>query len=193
MTETPAATQILQAIQAGDPKASADLLPLVYGELRKLARSLRLRVPPGETLQTTALVHEAYIRLVGKNDPGLDGRGHFFASAAQAMRQILVDQARRKAARKHGGGQQRLDVDEVDVAIEPPCEDVIALHEALENLEKEDPRAAKVVMLRYFAGLTAEETASAMGVSLSTVEREWRYARTLLFTWLAEPPSDDEA
>ena len=182
-------TQVLAAIGEGDPRASAELLPLVYAQLRKLARSLMVKTPPGNTLQPTALVHEAYLRMVGSTEPEWNSRGHFFSAAAQAMRQILVDQARRKAARKHGGGQKRLAVSEVEggeLAIQPPVENMLALDEALSRLEQEAPRKAEVVKLRYFAGLSAAETASALGVSLPTVERDWRFARALLRAELSE-------
>ncbi len=179
-------TEILQAADRGDEKAAAELLPLVYKELRSLARALMARVPPGNTLQPTALVHEAYLRLIGDEATGWNSRGHFFAAAAQAMRQILVDQARRKARPKHGGDRRRLNSDEVELAIEAPNDDVLALDEALKLLENTDPRAAQVVALRYFAGLTAQETASSMDLSLSTVEREWRFARTFLYTRLTD-------
>ncbi len=168
-------TRTLDAVGRGEPGAAAELLPLVYEELRSLARARMSHVPPGNTLQPTALVHEAYLRLVGKADPGWDHRGHFFAAASQAMRQILVDQARRKAAMKHGGDRKRLDIDELQLAIETPHEDVLALHDALERLEQEDPRKAQIAVFRYFAGLTGKETAAALGVSVRTVEREWRY------------------
>jgi RNA polymerase sigma factor (TIGR02999 family) len=164
----------------GDLEAARNLLPLVYDELRKLARA-RLRIlPPGQTLQPTALVHEAYIRLVGKKDPGWDGRGHFFAAAAQAMRNILVEQARRKMAYKRGGGKRRIDIDDAEPAFAPPSEDVLAVDEAVKRLEEDDPRKGQIVNLRYFARLTAAETANALGISVATVGREWRYIRAWL-------------
>ena len=174
-------TQILNAVRDGDQKAAAELLPLVYGELRQLARARMAKTPPGQTLQPTALVHEAYLRLIGADDPGWNSRGHFFAAAGQAMRQILVDQARRKGSLKRGGGRQRLDVDDVEPAIESPSDDILALEEALTHLEQDDPRKAEVVNLRYFAGLTVEETAAALDISVTTVEREWRFARVRLY------------
>ena len=186
-------TQVLNAAAAGDSRAAAELLPLVYAELRKLARARMAQTPPGNTLQPTALVHEAYVRLIGREDPGWNSRGHFFAAAAQAMRQILVDQARRKASLKHGGGHQRVDdsgIDPAEPTISPPAEDVLALSEALERLEQADPRKARVVLLRYFAGLSAAETAAALEVSVPTVERDWRFAKTLLYTLLSSPDSD---
>jgi RNA polymerase sigma factor (TIGR02999 family) len=151
-----------------------ELVPHLYTELRKLARARMAGVPPGNTLQPTALVHQAYLRLVGAGDPGWNSPGHFFGAAARAMRQILVEQARRKAARKHGGGQQRLDVDGEELAIEPPSDDVLAVDRALERLQRDDPRQAEIVLLRYFAGLDREETAAALGISVRTVDREWR-------------------
>lgn len=141
----------------------------------------RLRkVPPGQTLQPTALVHEAYLRVVGSEDPGWDGRGHFFAAAAQAMRDILVEQARRKAAKKRGGDRQRVATEQAEPVFEPPSDDVLAIDEAVRRLEQDDPRKGQIVNLRYFAKLTAAETAEALGVSVGTVEREWRYIRAYL-------------
>ncbi|MFQ5806600.1 MAG: sigma-70 family RNA polymerase sigma factor [Phycisphaerae bacterium] len=183
-------TQMLRAASAGDPQAAAELLPLVYSELRQLAQARMAKTPPGNTLQPTALVHEAYLRLVGSDDPGWSSRGHFFAAAAQAMRQILVEQARRKASPKHGGGRKRVDVEQAEPLIEPPAEDLLALDEALARLEQADPRKGRIVMLRYFAGLTAEETAVALGLSVPTVEREWRFIRTFLYTLLSDPETD---
>jgi RNA polymerase sigma factor (TIGR02999 family) len=180
-------TQILSAVAAGDPRAAAELLPLVYDELRKLADARMAAETPGQTLQPTALVHEAYLRLVA--DPGgvpddaasWDNRGHFFAAAAEAMRRILVDNARRKHAVKHGGGRRRLDLDGVDPAAEePPGDDLLALDEALRQLEARDPRKAELDKLRFFAGLTAEQAAAALGVSTSTAEKDWAYARSWL-------------
>jgi RNA polymerase sigma factor (TIGR02999 family) len=182
-------TRILQAISDGDGDAAAVLLPHVYFELRKLAASLMAKIPPGNTLQPTALVHEAYLRLVGEEDLGWNSRGHFFGAAAQAMRQILVEQARRKAREKHGGGRRRTEVNEADFAIEPPSVDMLALHEALERIETRDPRKVQVVMLRYFAGLNEEETAAALGLSARTVRREWRFARAYLYDLLRDGPT----
>lgn len=184
-------TQMLRAASDGDPKAAADLLPLVYSELRKLAKARMAKTPPGNTLQPTALVHEAYMRLVGSDDPSWDNRGHFFAAAAQAMRRVLVEQARRKASIKHGGGRKRVDLEGREPIFEPPTGDLLALDEALTRLEEADPRQARVVELRYFAGLTTEETASALGVSTRTVEREWRFARALLFDLLSDQESNE--
>lgn len=181
-----ALTKTLQQAGSGDPRAAADLLPLVYDGLRRFAQARLARMPPGQTLAATALVHEAFLRLVGATELGWNSRGHFFAAAAQAIRQILIDQARRKAAVKHGGQRQRVDADpnEVELAIQPPSDDMLALDDSLSRLEREDPRKAKIVMLRYFAGLSNEETAEVMQVSASTIEREWRFARTLLYKWL---------
>jgi RNA polymerase sigma factor (TIGR02999 family) len=184
-------TRVLQAAADGDPKAAAELLPLIYRELRGLARAQMAKTPPGNTLQPTALVHEAYIRVVGKQDPSWNSRGHFFAAAAQAMRQILVDQARRKGRVKHGGGRGRVSLSKAEPVIEPPADDVIALDEALAQLEKDDPRKAKIIMLRYFAGLTEDETAAALGLSAPTVRRECRFARALLSVRLAERDPDE--
>ena len=158
----------------------AKLLPVLYDELRKLARSKLRRLRPGQTLQATALVHEAYLRVVGNVDPGWDHRGHFFAAVAQAMRDILVDQARRKAAVKRGGDRRRIHADTFEPEIGGPTDDILAFHEALERLEKDDPRKKQIINLRYFVGLTNEETAAALGISVGTVERDWRYIRAWL-------------
>lgn len=173
-------TQLLSAACRGDRRAAEKLLPLVYDELRKLARVRMGHLAPGQTLQPTALVHEAYLKIVGDADPGWDHRGHFFAAAAQAMRDILVDQARRRASLKRGGDRRRVDADHAEPSIEPPVEDVLAVHEALGRLEADDPRKRRLINLRYFAGLSNEETASALRVSVGTVERDWRYVRAWL-------------
>jgi RNA polymerase sigma factor (TIGR02999 family) len=192
MAEQPAGivTQMLRSARDGDSQAAAELLPLVYSELRSLARARMAKTPPGNTLQATALVHEAYLRLVGSDDPSWDCRGHFFAAAAQAMREILVDQARRKACIKRGGNRRRVDLEDVEALIEPPAENLLALDEAIQALEQAEPRRGKVVMLRYFAGLSTEETAAALGISVRTADRDWRFARTFLHDFLAdsEPP-----
>ena len=181
-------TQVLEEI--GDGRQSAEeLLPLVYDELRSLARSRMAREMPGQTLQATALVHEAYLRLIGDTDPGWNGRGHFFGAAALAMRRILVEQARRKGRLRHGGGQQRLDVVDARLAIEPPGDDVLAVDDAVKRLEREDPRKGRIVNLRYFAGLTAKETAQVLGLSVGTIEREWRFIKSWLQVELAESRS----
>jgi RNA polymerase sigma factor (TIGR02999 family) len=174
-------TQLLAAVSGGDRKASAELLPLVYEELRKLARSNMKRESEGQTLQPTALVHEAYMRLVGGADVKWDNRGHFFGAAARAMRRILVERARARGRIKRGGERKRVEmVDEV-LAVEPEATDLLDLDAALERLEKYDARKCEVVMLRYFAGLSIEETAAGMGLSPATVKNEWAFARA----WLA--------
>ena len=173
-------TQLLGAIREGDSAASEHLLPLVYDELRKLAKDRMGQLPPGQTLQPTALVHEAYLRLIGSAASGWDTRGHFFAAAAQAMRNILVDQARRRAGLKRGGDRNRVPLDQVTPFIEPPSIDVVALDEALVRLKEQDRRKHDVVMLRYFAGLTIEQAANTMGISAATVDRLWRVARAWL-------------
>jgi len=174
------ATRMLRAATHGDSGAAQDLLPLVYEELRTLARSWLKREGPGQTLQPTALVHEAYLRLVGDDDPGWEGRGHFFAAAARAMRRILVDRAREKMAKKRGGERHRVSADLVEPMVEPPSEEVLAVDEAVKRLEEEDPRKGQIVNLRYFARMTAAETAAALGISVGTVGREWRYIRAWL-------------
>ncbi len=191
MTDQPDAeiTRVLQAVGRGDRQAAEDLLPLLYDELRRLAGSKLAHEPPGQTLQPTALVHEAYLRLVGTENPGWENRGHFFAAAAQAMRRILVEAARKKARHKRGGDRRRVDLEAADMAIEPPGEDLVALDEALKRMEADDPRQGQIVNMRYFAGLTNEETATALSVSVSTVESEWRYIRRRLFNELSEPPA----
>ena len=159
---------------------AAELLPRVYTELRRLAVALSGRLPPGQTLQPTALVHEAYLRLVGDQDPGWNGRRHFFGAAARAMRDILVEQARRKGAHKHGGGARRVELTEGLAIIEPPADDILAVDEAIQQLQTEKPHLAEIAMLRYFAGLSVDETAAVLGVSASTLAREWRFARAWL-------------
>jgi len=173
-------TLLLQAAADGDSRAAVELLPLLYGELRRLAAAWMDRTPPGQTLQPTALVHEAYIRLVGKEALRFENRRHFFFVAARAMRDILVEQARRKASKRRGGDMKRVDAANLVLAIEAPAEDMLALTEALEDLRKSDEKKHELVMLRFFAGLTAQESAEVLGVSLSTVEREWRYIRARL-------------
>ncbi|GMU33949.1 MAG: hypothetical protein AMXMBFR20_18210 [Planctomycetia bacterium] len=182
-------TQMLKQVSAGDPRASSELLPLVYAELRKLAQSRMTKTPPGNTLQPTALVHEAYMRMVGSDAPSWNSRGHFFAAAAQAMRQILVEQVRRKASLKRGGEFDRVAVDPGELAIAEPSEDILALDEALKELEKRDPRKAQLVNLRFFAGLTTEEAAAALGISVPTAERDWRFVKALLHSQLSETDS----
>src|SRR5262249_51812748 len=174
-------TRILSAIEQGDPSASEQLLPLVYDELRQLAARRLAHEQPGHTLQATALVHEAYLRLV--NDPRdvWDNRRHFFAAAAEAMRRILVERARRKRRVRHGGGKKRLDLEEACSLVQPPSQDLLALDEALTRLAALNPARAEVVKLRFFAGLTMAEVAQALGISLPTAERYWAFARTCLY------------
>lgn len=174
-------TRILNAIERGDAKATDELLPLVYEELRLLAARKLSHEPPGQTLQATALVHEAYIRLLGNEPQGWDNRGHFFIAAAEAMRRILVDNARRKQRRKHGGDRQRVDLEDADLAIEGPSDDVVALDEALAKLAAEDRTKADLVKLRCFAGLTLEQAAEILGISRASACRYWSYARAWLF------------
>jgi RNA polymerase sigma factor (TIGR02999 family) len=174
----PDITRLLDLAAAGDRRAAADLLPLVYDELRNLAAQKLARETPGQTLQPTALVHEAYLRLVG--DQQFDGRVHFFAAAAEAMRRILVDSARRKKAVKHGGDLQRIDLDGQDVPVRPTPDEIVALDEALTRLASEDPEAVRIVQLHFFAGLSIEEAADALGVSRATAYRQWSFARAWL-------------
>lgn len=190
-SESTRLSDALTAAGRGDRQAASDLLPLVYGELRELARARMANVPPGNTLQPTALVHEAFMRLVGKEDPGWDNRGHFFAAAAESMRQVLVDQARRKKRLKRGGDKKRIDVESFDVPLASPVEDILAMNEAIERLERDDPRKARIVVLRFFAGLTREETAAAMELSVPTIDREWRYIVARLHKEMAAWEPDD--
>ncbi len=181
-------TQILSAIEAGDPSAAADLLPLVYDELRALATAHLAREKPGQTLQATALVHEAYLRLVGgERAQHWDHRGHFFAAAAEAIRRILIDEARRKGAARHGGAMQRHVLDPDAAPVPEPREDLFALDEALSRLEAEDPLKANLVKLRYFVGLSLAEAAAALNLSERTAGRHWAYARAWLRKELEEP------
>jgi RNA polymerase sigma factor (TIGR02999 family) len=173
-------TAILRAARAGNREAADRLLPLVYAELRKLAKARLARQPPGSTLQPTALVNEAYLRLIGKANLHLESRRHFFFAAARAMRDILVEQARGKARARRGGGRRRVELDEASAAVGPPPEHVLAVHEALADLEKEDPLKAQIVNLRYFAGMTADEAARVLGLSESTLHRQWRFTSAWL-------------
>jgi RNA polymerase sigma factor (TIGR02999 family) len=174
-------THILSAIEQGDPQAAEQLLPLVYDELRRLATAKMAREKPGQTLQPTALVHEAYLRLMdGEQAQHWDSRRHFFAAAAEAMRRILVENARRKRSTKAGGGRKRLDLAEVEPAIEDPQVDLLGLDEALERLEAKDKRKAQLVKLRFFAGLTTEQAALILGISTSTADNDWAYAKSWL-------------
>ena len=176
-------TQILSRMDSGDPLASAELLPLVYDELRKLAAVKLAQEKPGQTLQATALVHEAYLRLVGSDDSqSWDTRGHFFAAAAEAMRRILVDLARHKGREKRGGDMQRCDVEMGNLVTEETSEEILSLDLALAELAKDQPTKAELVKLRYFAGLTSAEAASILNISTATADRYWKYARA----WLAQ-------
>jgi RNA polymerase sigma factor (TIGR02999 family) len=175
-------TRLLSAAERGDPQTAEQLLPLVYDELRQLAVQRLAQERPGHTLQPTALVHEAYLRLIGPGDePRWDGRAHFFAAAAEAMRRILVDFARRKHRLKRGGDRQRVDLQAVEAASAGPSEDLLALDEALELLAAEDRQKAELVKLRYFAGLSVEEAARCLGLSRATADRYWAYARAWLY------------
>jgi len=174
-------TRILTAIESGDAKAADELLPLVYEELRRLAAAKMSRELPGQTLQATALVHEAYIRLVGSQDPNWSGRTHFFAAAAEAMRRILIDYARRKRRLKRGGGQQKVSLTDAEPAAEYPSDDLIALDEALVRLAEMDKTKADLVKLRYFAGLTLEQAAAVLNLPERTAKRYWAHARAWLY------------
>lgn len=185
-------TRMLEAIDHGDPEAARRLLPLVYDELRRLAAHRLANERPGQTLQPTALVHEAYLRLVGKEDgPRWDGRGHFFAAAAEAMRRILVENARRKHRLKRGGDRQRLDMEKIEAAATGPDGDqMLAINDALDQLAAEDAAKAELVKLRFFAGLSIEEAAACLGVSRATADRHWAYARAWLFDRLGGQDSN---
>jgi RNA polymerase sigma factor (TIGR02999 family) len=183
-------TRILSAIEHGDSHAAEQLLPLVYDELRQLAAQKLAQEKPGQTLQATALVHEAYVRLVGSGEAAAgceqpwDSRGHFFASAAEAMRRILIDRAREKRSQKRGGGRKRLDIDAIDLATRATPDQLLALDDALAKLARTDPAVARLVELRYFAGLTVEETGKALGISTATAYRHWKFARAWLHSEL---------
>ncbi len=180
-------TRILSAIEQGDPQAAEQLLPLVYDELRKLAAAKLAQEKPGQTLQATALVHEAYVRLVDTDSSQhFNSRGHFFAACAEAMRRILVDGARRKQADKHGGGRLRVDLPDDLAAPEGCSDDLLALDEALSRLERHDPDAARLVKLRYFAGLSHQDAAQALGISRGAADRLWALARAWLFRQLSK-------
>ena len=182
-------TRLLEAANRGDKHAAAELLPLVYGELRKVAAARLAHEKPGQTLDATALVHEAYLRLVGEQH--FDGRGHFFAAAAEAIRRILVEQARRKQAAKHGGQRGREPLDPDRIAAPVPDDELLALHEALDRLAEKHPEKAELVKLRYFAGLTTDQTATALGISPSTADRHWTYARAWLRRAMTPGPTGD--
>ena len=178
-------TQILNAIEQGDPQATEKLLPLVYEELRLLAAQKMAQEKPGQTLQATALVHEAYLRLVGSGSNDWNSRGHFFAAAAEAMRRILVDNARRKRSIRHGGRRLKVDLSDASMAVEEPKDDLLALDEALQKLSEEDEKLAELVKLRYFAGLTLEQVAGIMGIGRRTADRYWALGRAWLYQEIA--------
>jgi RNA polymerase sigma factor (TIGR02999 family) len=181
-------TNILSAIEQGDPHAAEQLLPLVYEELRELASARLRRETPGQTLQATALVHEAYLRLIGGGRaPSWDSRGHFFAAAAEAMRRILLNRARDRKRQKRGGNRKRIDLDLIEVALDTPDDDLLALDEALDELDRADTTAAQLVKLRFFAGLTMSEAAASLGLALRSAERQWAYARAWLYDRLRQP------
>jgi RNA polymerase sigma factor (TIGR02999 family) len=175
------ATLLLTAVEQGDPTAAEKLLDLLYEELRRLATSKMAQEAPGQTLQPTALVHEAWLRLVVSKNPKFENRAHFFSAAAEAMRRILIDNARRKLTRRHGGGVERIDLNGQDLAAPAADEQLLAVHEVLDNLAKDHPIQAEVVKLRYFVGMTNEETAEALGISVATVKNYWTFARTWIF------------
>jgi len=180
-------TRILNAIEDGDTKAADELLPLVYEELRLLAAQKLSLEKPGQTLQATALVHEAYIRLVGDEIHKWDSHGHFFAAAAEAMRRILVDRARHKQSKRHGGNHRKIDLCDVFLSIEDPKENILAVDEALDKLSNEDPKVAQVIKLRYFGGLTLDQIASIMGIGRRTVDRYWALGRAWLYQEITLP------
>ena len=174
-------TRILTAIEQGDPQAADKLLPLVYEELRKLAAHKMANEAAGQTLQPTALVHEAWLRLVGKENPSFANRAHFFAAAAEAMRRILIDNARRKRALRHGGGQQRVDLETIDLASSSDDDQLLAVNDALDKLATHSKPEAELVKLRYFVGMTLDEAADALGISARTADNYWAHARAWLF------------
>jgi RNA polymerase sigma factor (TIGR02999 family) len=175
------ATHILEALANGDPTTAEELLPLVYRELRQLAAHKMAGQTPGHTLQPTALVHEAWLRLAGNRPGRFAGRAHFFSAAAEAMRHILIDSARRKRAVRHGGGQVRVDVDGVEIAGQAENDELLAVHEVLDRLVAEDPQKGELAKLHYFAGLTFEEASEVLGISVATAKRHWAYARAFLY------------
>jgi len=174
-------TRILEAAQNGDPTAAEQLLPLVYEELRRLAAHKMANEAAGQTLQPTALVHEAWLRLVGNQEQQWNGRAHFFGAAAEAMRRILIENARRKGAQRHGGGKARLDVHEIEIAAPAKDEELLALSDALEKFAVRDKQKAELVKLRYFVGLTTEEAAQVLGISVPTADRWWNFSRAWLY------------
>lgn len=180
-------TCVLKAASNGDPEALSNLLPLVYRELREMAQSWMAKTPPGQTLQPTALVHEAYLRLVSRDAQTWENRGHFFFAAGRAMRDILIERARSRKSLKRGGHRARVDFGQLEVAMDAPGDDLLALDEALSRFEQEFPRESRIVTLRFFAGLSHVETSRALNVPLRTIERDWRFARA----WLHQALSAD--
>jgi len=174
-------TRILEAAQNGDPTAAEQLLPLVYEELRRLAAHKMANEAAGQTLQPTALVHEAWLRLVGNQEQQWNGRAHFFGAAAEAMRRILIENARRKGAQRHGGGQVKLDIQDIEIATAPKDDELLALSDALEKFAVRDKQKAELVKLRYFVGLTTEEAAQVLGISVPTADRWWNFSRAWLY------------
>jgi len=174
-------THVRERAQKGDPSAAAELLPLVYDELRRLAAAKMAHERPDQTLQPTALVHEAWLRLAGNENQEWNGRAHFFGAAAEAMRRILIENARRKGAARHGGGQVRLDIQEIEIGAPGKDDELLEVHEALDKLAAQDRQKAELVKLRYFAGLTTQEAAQVLGISVPTADRWWNYSRAWLF------------
>lgn len=185
-------TRVLAAAAAGEPQAAEMLLPLVYDELRRVAAAQLAHERPGQTLQATALVHEAYLRLTGGTEESWENRRHFFAAAAEAMRRILVERARRKRRARHGGGHRRVEIEADEIPIEAPRVDLLALDEALDQLAGEDPQKAELVKLRFFAGLGEQEAAELLGISRATAARHWAYARAWLFDRLRDDDAGEE-
>jgi len=180
-------TLILQAVRRGDGQAAEELLPMVYNELRRLAATRMAQESAGQTLQATALVHEAWLRMVGDGDRSWQNRAHFFGAAAEAMRRILIENARRKSRLKRGGGQVRLNIEELELAATTPDDKVLLIDEALARLQVEDPQIARVVTMKYFGGMTNQEAAESLGVTERTVERQWAYAKAWLFRDIRSP------
>jgi RNA polymerase sigma factor (TIGR02999 family) len=188
-------TRLIEATGAGDSRAADDLLKAVYDELRTVAAARMAREKPGQTMQATALVHEAYLRLLGNDDEAWNGRAHFFGAAAEAMRRILIEQARKKATVRHGSERRRQDIEQATIAVHDDVSDLQALNEALDRLDREDPKKATLVKLRYFTGLTNPQAADALGISHATAERHWAYSRARLYQWMtgsSRPEADRE-
>ena len=186
------ATLLLTKVQHGDPKAADELLELVYRELRQLATRKMAQELPGQTLQPTALVHEAWLRLVGSENPSFENRAHFYSAAAEAMRRILIDSARRKHALRHGGNSQKVDIQEIEVAATTAPDEILEVNEALQKFAGQDPQKAELVKLRYFAGLTIEEAAEAMGISPATAKRWWTFSRAWLYQEMGKRESSGQ-